>query len=51
LATLSRAGRSVQQGGEAVSDPIQARVVLRQMVSQMVDYRMPVLARLGIIAR
>ena len=51
LATLSRAGRSVQRGGEAVSDPIQARVVLRQMISQMVDDRMPVLARLGIIAR
>jgi SAM-dependent methyltransferase len=51
LATLSRTGRSVRPDDEVVTDPTQARAVLRETVRRMVDDRMPILARLGIIAR
>ena len=47
-AALAQSGRSLQRDGVPVSDPVQARLVLQQMLESMVVNRLPVLARLGI---
>jgi hypothetical protein len=50
LATLDRAGHSVRRDGQAVTDATEARAALRETVARMVEERLPMLARLGVIA-
>jgi SAM-dependent methyltransferase len=51
LATLGRLGGSVRQDDKIVTDPAQARAVLRAALTKTVDDRLPILARLGVVAR
>jgi hypothetical protein len=46
---LGRAGRLVQRDGHAVGDAIQARAILRASVATIVEDRLPLLSRLGVL--
>jgi SAM-dependent methyltransferase len=50
VASLIQAGRSVQRDGQAVTDAMQLRTILRQAVQTILESRQPLLQRLGVIA-
>lgn len=49
LQTLSRSGRSVQRDGKSVSDPGEARGIVADAVGRIMQDRVPVLRRLGVL--
>lgn len=49
LDTLSRGGRSVQRDGKPVTDPVEARGIMTAVVSNIVERRLPLLRRWGIL--
>jgi SAM-dependent methyltransferase len=49
LAVLARSGRSVQQDGKAVTDPVEARQIISDAIRTMIEKRFPVLRRLGVL--
>ncbi len=49
LAGLTQAGRSIQQDGKPIRDLVQARVIVRETVATIVERRLPLLARLGVL--
>jgi hypothetical protein len=51
LAALTRAGRSVQRDGKPLQDLVQARALVRESVTMILERRLPLLTRLGVIAR
>jgi SAM-dependent methyltransferase len=50
LVALARAGRSVQRDGTAVTDPAEARRIVADAISGMIEKRFPVLRILGVLA-
>lgn len=50
LAILARTGRSVMRDGVVQSDPGAARASMMETVTRIVNHRLPVLRRLGIVA-
>jgi SAM-dependent methyltransferase len=49
-AALTQAGRSVQRDGKPVGDMNQARMLVRGSVATILERRLPLLSRLGVIA-
>jgi len=49
LGLLARSGRSVQRDGKAVSDPAETLRIVTEAVTNMLERRVPVLRRLGIL--
>jgi hypothetical protein len=49
LSAVTQAGASVQRDGAPIQDPGQAREVLRESLNGILDQRLPLLARLGVI--
>lgn len=48
-AHLRRGGRTVQRDGQAVTDPAEARSLAVGLARQIIDQRLPVLRRLGVV--
>jgi len=51
LGQLTAAGRAVQQEGQAVQDPAEARRIVTALMRGFLDNRVPVLRHLGVLAR
>jgi SAM-dependent methyltransferase len=49
LPMLARSGRNVQRDGKAVNDPVEARQMISDAVRGIIERRLPVLRRLGVI--
>jgi SAM-dependent methyltransferase len=49
LAVLGRSGRNVQRDGQPVTDPADRRRIVAEAVATMVEKRLPVLRRLGVL--
>ena len=49
IAILARSGRNVQQEGKPVTDPAEARRIVRDAVAAFLERRAPVLRRLGVL--
>ena len=49
LAALTRAGRSIQRDGKPVQDSVQARVLVRESVTVILERRLPILGRVGVL--
>lgn len=46
---LARAGRSVQRDGQVVTDPAQTREIIRAVLTNFQDRRVPLLRSLGVL--
>jgi hypothetical protein len=49
LAVLGRSGRNVQRDGHPVTDPADRRHIVAQAVATILEKRLPVLRRLGVL--
>ncbi|HEX4172114.1 MAG TPA: class I SAM-dependent methyltransferase [Acetobacteraceae bacterium] len=49
LAVLARSGRNVQREGQVVTDPADAKRIVAEAVTTVLDRRLPVLRRLGVV--
>ncbi len=50
LATLGRSGRGMQRDGQPVSDPVEASRMMSEAIATILERRLPVLRRLGVLA-
>jgi len=51
LATLGRSGRGVQRDGQPVTDPVEANRIMTDAIGGILERRLPVMRRLGVVDR
>lgn len=51
LATLQHSGRNVQRDGQPVTDPVEANRIMSEAIDNILERRLPVLRRLGVVGK
>ncbi|MBV9756390.1 MAG: hypothetical protein JO047_04990, partial [Alphaproteobacteria bacterium] len=51
LEILGRSGRSMQENGQPVTDPTEALRIARGVVDEILQRRLPLFQRLGVVAK